>query len=766
MQEFLIILKVGLFFYAAVTYCSYLSKKSLLKEQRAKLLSNRRDTDLSQEERSAISELFEFEATSSEVYCIDEQFEVHAAPSEDNQGQEKYFLAVADYVIMMGDKAVDYLDEGRICAEVVLYHDILIVIGLNGYHIVDEVNNTHAEAPNQELSEEHSQHLADSDQAVLGQQSTSESQHKFDEGSLTNGEIRPETSTQTTENHAPIEHAQTSDLVPTVLKSERPVTLTEAHYLHLSSPFYNMLVPTLLVVAIGIFLHVSNLGLSLEPKWLSAVILATVCSATLLLLKRERPKPDPATLVVKQYFGKIKAIETRANKTWIVFITPDGEASVAWIPNEWEHTVNLDCDVQFEIEQSQSAVMRIGLNAVSYQETVKKKPQYIAAAMGLLFGVFFMAGNTHFDWREASVAIVNNHSSYQINRAADWPTSRLKIGDHLSITQPRLCLDSRDKHNRLVYCKEFEYPLASEGFKVTPNAASIEAYIHFITKAPDFWPDMPEEIYNSMVSIAKIKLELGFGRIHGYDRVRRQSEMMMFTTESLQKIAKHIALYCPIDAQSTESNTAKNPSVNRPQLTTTCTDFKQQFGILWNEATSSSCDASLCWDEALQGIVLDDDTAIINSDSAYLSSLRRLKNEIWQTTKASLTPPSPEQASITLNWSGEKNEDMRKIVKLRSKLDHINEKMRIKRLKELLLLQTAAAQQNIEGTILNVSNNGGHLTLTVVEKISKKQALNTIINLALIAFFGLLVALLFVAYLLSGQPRKDKQAKSEGAWIR
>ncbi|WP_104041092.1 hypothetical protein [Vibrio hyugaensis] len=765
MQELLLILKVGLLLYAITTFFSYQSKKALLKEQRAKLLSNRRDTGLSQEELSAISELWELEVTSSEVYCIDEQFEVHAVPSNDNKGQELYILVLADYPIFMSDKAVDYLGVGRISGEVVLYDDTLIVIAVNDYSIVDDVNGTLTEAPDSKLSDDRSQNTGNAEHARLGQPSTSDRQYTFNEGGLTKEEVRLETSPPIAESNTLIEQ----DDIPTVFKSERPVTLLEARYLHLSSPFYNVLVPTLLLLAVGIFLHLTDIGLSLEPHWLSAAILATFCGSTLLLLIMEGPKPDPETQVVKRYFGTIRSMKMKENKTWIVFIAPNGELNEAWIPSKWQHSVNLDCNVQFEIEQSQSAVMRIGLHAISEQDTVQKKPRYIVASVGLLFGIFFIAINTRLEWREASFAILNNNSSYQINSTADWPKSSLKPGDYLSITQPRLCLDSHDENNEFVYCKQFEYPLAGDDFKVTSDAAVIKAYMHFITKAPDFAPEMPQNVYDYLVQVAKIRKGLGlnyeYGAIGTY-RLRNRSEMVMFTSESLQIIAKHVTPYCPLDNQSEESSLAKNPSVDSRHLNEACTNFKQQFGELWEETTSSSCEASECWDEALKGLVLDDGTTIINNEDAYFSSMRRLKQEIWQATKASLTLLSPEQTSITIDWSGEKSEDMRKIAKLRSKLDQSNNEERIKHLKELLLLQSTAAQQSVEGTILSVSNKDGHLTLTVVEKISVKQALNTIMNFTLIAFFILLIALLVIAYLLSSRSRQDKQAKSKDAWIR
>ncbi|NRB65973.1 MAG: hypothetical protein HRU48_01200 [Vibrio sp.] len=761
MQELLIIVKIGLLLYAITTFFSYQNQKKLIKEQRAKLFSNRRDTDLSEEERSAISELWELEVTSSEVYCIDEPFEIHAIPSEDSKGEDMYALALANYPIMMSEKAIDYIEEGKICADVVLFDDILIILGLNDYRIADEVNDTLTEAPNTEVSDARSENQLASEQTVLDQSSNSDKQDTSHNDILLDKEIEAETLIQTPEDKAPIE--------PAVFKSERPVTPTEARYLHLAKPFYNLLVPVLLVVAIGIFLRITDLGFTLWPNWVSAVILATFCSATLLLLIMERSKPDPATLSVKRYFGKIIATNTKENKTWIVFIAPNGESKEAWIPNQWQNTVALDCDVQFEIEQSQSAVMRIGLNTISEQDSVKKKPRYIVAAIGLLFGTFFIGANTHFEWREASLAILDNHSFYQIDSASSWPTNELRPGDHLSITQPRLCLDSRDKNNRLVYCKQFEYPLAGGDFQVTPNASVIGAYIEFVTNAPDFTPEMPQNVYNYMVSLAKMSKGLGLNygyNIGGYDRIRERSEMNMFTPESLQKIAKHITQYCPLDAPSTESHQAGNPLFNSLQLTDICTDFKQQFGMLWQEATTSTCDTSLCWQEALQGVVLVKDTAVTNRENAYFSSLRRLKNEIWQLTKASLALSPLEQASITLDWVGPNNQDINKIITLRSELDRDYKNNRIEQLKELLLLQTAAAQQSIEGTILSVANNDGRITLTVTNKISAKQALDTIIHLSLIAFFGLLVALLFLAYYLSGQPRKGKPAKAQDAWIR
>ncbi|AUI85675.1 hypothetical protein BS333_04395 [Vibrio azureus] len=740
MQEFLLILKVIIILCGIVSFFSHQSEKARLKEQRARLFSARRGTDLSEEERSAISELWELDVTSSEVYCIDERLEVHAIPSENDKDEEMGYFALAEYPILMGDKAIEYIDEERVNAEVVLHDDMLIVITLKDYNIVDCVNNTLPEAPNNALSDDCLQNTENSEQACLDQPAT------------------------IAEDNTPIEQED----VPAVFKYDRPVTLLEARYLQLSSPFYNILVPTLLLLAIGIFLYVTDIGLSLEPGWLSAVILAVVCCATLFLLTMEGPKPATENLVVKRYFGQIKTMRMIDNKIWIVFIAPNGEVNEAWIPDEWQNAVNLGCDVQFEIEQSQSAVMSIGLNAISEQDTVKKKPRYIVAAIGLLFGIFFIAFNTHWEWREASLAILNNNSSYQINSTADWPTNGFKAGDNLSITQPRLCLDSRYENNRLVYCKQFEYPLVGDDFKVTPDEAVIKAYIHFISEAPDFAPEMPQDIYDYAARIVKIRNSLGLNYEYGSfgtHRIRSRSEMAMFTVESLQLIANHITPYCSTDNQAKETDRAENLSVDEPQLNQACNKFKQQFAELWEELTSSSCEVSACWDEALKAGELDDGYTVRNDEDAYFSSLRRLKQEIWQATKASLTLSSPEQPSITIDWSGAKSEELLKIARLRSKLDRSNQEERITYLNELLLLQSEASQQRVEGTILRVSNNDGHLTLTVIEKISPKQALSTIMNSILIAFFGLLMTLLFIAFFRSGRPRKEKQAKSKDAWI-
>lgn len=201
------------------------------------------------------------EVTSSEVYCIDEPFEIHAIPSEDSKGENMYALALANYPIMMSEKAIDYIEEGKICADVVLFDDILIVLGLNDYRIADEVNDTLTEAPNTEVSNARSENQLASEQTVLDQSSNSDKQD-----SLLDGQVKPETLIQTSEDNAPIE--------PAVFKSERPVTPTEARYLHLAKPFYNLLVPVLLIAAIGIFLRITDLGFTLWPNWVSAVILA------------------------------------------------------------------------------------------------------------------------------------------------------------------------------------------------------------------------------------------------------------------------------------------------------------------------------------------------------------------------------------------------------------------------------------------------------------------------------------------------------------
>lgn len=758
MQEFLIIVQVGILIYAIFGFISNQNEKARVKEQQAKLLSTRRDADLSDEERSAISEILDCEVTSSEVYYISEHFEAHAIPAEDEGGEDMYLFALANYLIMMPDQALSYLDIEATFAEVVLVDEVMVVIRLNDYYIVDHVNDTLAEPPAQEPNDDLSPSLATAEQAAAEQvtnQASTNAQDEFKQEHLTTEAIISEA--KTPRDTAPRSTHRTPEPVPqTVLKSERPATLTEARYL--SSPFYNVLVPILLVVAAAIFSHVTKLDLAIEPVWLNAAILITVCIITLLLLKRTGPTPEPTTMVVNRYFGKIEAIDTTGNKTWIVFIAPNGEASKAWFPSQWQNTVSLNRDVQFEVEQSQSAVTRIGLNEISAQDAIKKKPQYLAAAMGLLLGSFFIAANTQFEWRDASLAIVTNNTSYQINLAHDWPTSELKAGDHLSISQPRLCVDSHDKNNAVSYCKRFEYALTGEDFKVTPDAAPIEAYKRFITDEPDYTPQISESLYQYMAAIAKMQRNASPDAFKM--RIRQRSEMMMFSVESLQAIATHFSPYCPLEAQSTDKK-------GDDQLTTACSDFKQEFTLLWHEATSSRCEAQQCWNEALQEGVFDHDAALRTRDDigGYLAALRQLKSEVWQKTTASLTLPSPEQASISIEWSGERSADLYEIATLRAKLDQGKSDRRIERLEKLLTLQTVAAQQSVEATILSVNNTDGLVSLTLAATISEKQALNTLINLGLIGLFGLLIVLLIIAYMLSGKPRKEKQVKSEDAWI-
>ncbi|ANU38344.1 hypothetical protein RJD38_19240 [Vibrio scophthalmi] len=775
MQELLIIVQIGIFIYAIVAYFSNQNNKALLEEQKAKLLSTQRDSELSDEERNAIFELLELEATSSEVYYITEQFEVHSIAAEDNNGEEAYFLALADYLVIMPEKAFNYLDLETTFAEVVLADNVMIVISLNDYSIVDDVNNTLAEAPIQESSEE----LSPSDQTAVHDANDQTSSPISNTESVTakqtvtsalneqvSNTIKPETQSQG--DRAPrASHRDVDPISHTVLKSERPATLIESRYL--SAPFYNFLVPILLVIATAIFSHINKLDFTIEPVWLSAAILVVISLVTLLLLKRQGPTADPASMVVNRYFGKVEAIDTTGNKTWIVFIAPNGEATKAWIPSQWQNNITLNRDVQFEIEQSQSAVVRIGLNELSDQDAIKKKPQYLAAAMGLLLGCFFIAANTKFEWRDASLAMLDNSTSYKINGPYDWPTSELKVGDRLSITQPRLCLDSHDKNNAAAYCKQFEYALTSEDLQVTPDAAPIKAYQLFITTQPDFTPDVSEELYSYMVKVAKMQKQFspdGFKL-----RIRHRSEMMMFTVESLQAIATHFAPYCPIETskpdESIDKSNANDNSIHNERLNTACSDFKQEFALLWNEATSSSCDTIQCWNEALQGIVVDHDAALRNTDDigGYRADLRHLKDEVWQATKATLSPTKPQQASITLDWSGERSADLYEIATLRASLDQGNSDKRIERLNKLLPLQTTAAQQVVDVTILNLSNEDNKVALTVTQKLTTKQALSTIINLGIMAFFGLLIVLLIIAYMLSGKPRKEKQVKSEDAWI-
>ena len=754
MQEFLTIIQVGIFIFAIVSFFSNQRNKALVKERKAELLSTKRDTELSDKEHAAISQLLDCDVESSTVYYITEHFEPHVLPATEDGGDEMYFFTLGDYPVMMSNKALVYLDIEATFAEVVVVDNLLIVVRLNDYSIVDEVNDTLAEIAGQEQLDDN-QPSSDASPLFDNQQAS-------DRQALMKEELQDQELKESEIEKALIAKHQIESAYATppqtVLKSERPATLTEARYL--SPPFYNVLVPFTLVVAAAIFSHITKLDLVIEPVWLAAAILITVCVITLLFLKREGPTPDPATSIVQRYFGKIEAVDTSANKTWIVFIAPNGEASKAWMPSHWQSSVVLNRDVQFEIEQSQSAVMCVGLNEISENDTIKKKPQYIAAAMGLLLGSFFIAANTEFEWRDASIAMLKSTASYEINNGNDWPTDTLQAGEHLSIKQPRLCLESRNANdNTTSYCQQFQYALHDAAFKVSPDPAPIQSYKHFIRNQPDYTPEISENLYNYMVTVAKMKKQFspdGFKM-----RVRHRSEMMMFDVASLLAIAHHIEPYCSLPGVKTATDSAKTTS-----LTTACSAFKAEYALLWREATYSDC-TNECWGEAVRGDKLVGDTALRTSDDigSYLAKLRKLKKEIWKKTKSTLTMPSPDSEYIDVHWSGERSEDLRNIATLRAMLDQSNVDKRIERLDKLLPLQTAAANQTIEATVLSVTTSGEQLTLTLAPKISAKQAITTVIHLAMLAAFGVMIALLLLAYLFSGKPRKEKRSKSEDAWI-
>ncbi|ELR8704681.1 hypothetical protein V4T45_004315, partial [Vibrio vulnificus] len=384
-----------------------------------------------------------FDVGYSEVYYITEPFEVHVIP--DDEGKTK-FLALADYPVAISDKAIYFLDTEDQLAEVVVVAETILVLRLNDYYIVDEINNTLANAPS--------------------------------------------TTQPVEQGMGPATHTAPQ----TVLKSKRPATQTEV--LYLSPPFYNFPVPLIIVVAASIFTYINKIDIAIEPIWLAPVVLLTVTViAVLILLLKTKPKYEPSNIVITRYFGKIESLESSDRKTWLTFTEPNGKTKKAWMPSHWQNTVSINKNVYFEIEQNQSAVVRIGLNEISERDFAKRKPQYLTAAVGLLCASLIIAFNTKLDWRDAAFAMLKNSASYQINTFQDWASSDLKVGDHLSINQPRLCLDSFSKDNALLYCNVFKYALTDEDFQVVPNTELVEEYIDFISNEPDYTPDVSEGDY-------------------------------------------------------------------------------------------------------------------------------------------------------------------------------------------------------------------------------------------------------------------------------
>ncbi|EPE4788687.1 hypothetical protein ACSI5I_003137 [Vibrio vulnificus] len=729
MYELAIIIKIFLVFSLINTlFNSSSDKEAALKERRTKLLSVKRDANLSEEERSALSELYGFDVGYSEVYYITEPFEVHVIP--DDEGKTK-FLALADYPVAISDKAIYFLDTEDQLAEVVVVAETILVLRLNDYYIVDEINNTLANAPS-----------------------------LFSKGAEA---YAPSTTQPVEQGMGPATHPAPQ----TVLKSERPATQTEV--LYLSPPFYNFSVPLIIVVATSIFAYISKIDIAIEPVWLAPVALLTVTVIALLILfLKTKPKYEPSNIVITRYFGKIESLDSSDRKTWLTFTEPNGKTKKAWMPSHWQNTVSINKNVYFEIEQNQSTVVRIGLNEISERDFAKRKPQYLTAAVGLLCASLIIAFNTKLEWRDAALTMLKNSASYQINTFQDWASSDLKVGDHLLINQPRLCLDSFSKDNALLYCNVFKYALTDEDFQVVPNTELVEEYKDFISNEPDYTPDVSEGDYMLMMLAFEVKKSYSVDNLVMY----RRSELAIFTVKSLMEIANHLAKYCPTDAKSegvkTDNTLATGSSTrSTDSLAADCSAFKQEFSVLWREATKSHCSDN-CWDEALQGGEFANEKLLKNSDSLknYQGKLHNMRSTIWRNNHASLKLPTPKQNILSIQWMGPTSADLQEIAIMRANPDPVHDDVKIETLNRLIQMQAEVAYQRVDATILKaVNNDEGQLTLILAPRISSNQAMETVINHAFMALFGLTMLLLLIMYWLSSRPHNKGRVKSENAWI-
>ncbi len=754
MDHFLLILKIGLLIWIIFNFFFTKSEAKALEEKKAKLLSVRRDTDLTEDERLAILKLLEFDVDAKEVYYITDHFELHSMPDEEAEGQKRLFMAICDYVVAMPENAFYYLDEEEMMAEVVVSNDVMFVVRLNDYTIVDDLNDTLTQPANTQANTEQVTHEFTSQQPNSDRTKTTLSNKEQNTGELYQA--------VNVETHSNESIESTSPTKPkTVLKSERQATLTEAQYLSPSS--FRILIATLIVVATVIFSHIQTFDLAIEPTWLPAATLATVCIIALLLLKKDTTKLNPTRLTVKRYFGKIDAIETSANISWILFTDPNGETSKAWIPNRWQNTINLTREVYFEVEPTHSAALRVDLNEISEQDLAKKKPKYLFAALGLLISIAIIANNTQFSWRDASIAILQHSESHHISNVDDWSTLDLKVGDTISINQPRLCIDGYDEQYNPVYCQSFFYPLTNEAFNVLPDTTFVESYRRFITQQPDYFPQITEGLYSYLSTLFLLKQQSSDDLYN--KTIRPRKELMMFNVANLRAIANHLAPYCPENRKTTTVKLTETENA----IAENCQNFKAEFSILWRETTSSECENS-CWNEALQEREFDDDETIKNIDelTQYKMSLNQLQDAIWQQTRESLHVARPNQAYIVVNWNETDHADLYQITRLRAELKHDYLSGKVELLDELIPLQTEMAQQSIQGTILEIYADGGPVRISLAPPISHQQALENIIEHALMALFGVLALLMLLSYRSNSRkskPRKEKRDNTRGAWI-
>lgn len=103
---------------------------------------------------------------------------------------------------------------------------------------------------------------------------------------------------------------------------------------------------------------------------------------------------------------------------------------------------------------------------------------------------------------------------------------------------------------------------------------------------------------------------------------------------------------------------------------------------------------------------------------------------------------------------------------MRANPDPVHDDVKIETLNRLIQMQAEVAYQRVDATILKaVNNDEGQLTLILAPRISSNQAMETVINHAFMALFGLTMLLLLIMYWLSSRPHNKGRVKSENAWI-
>lgn len=115
---------------------------------------------------------------------------------------------------------------------------------------------------------------------------------------------------------------------------------------------------------------------------------------------------------------------------------------------------------------------------------------------------------------------------------------------------------------------------------------------------------------------------------------------------------------------------------------------------------------------------------------------------------------------------GPTSADLQEIAIMRANPDPVHDDVKIETLNRLIQMQAEVAYQRVDATILKaVNNDEGQLTLILAPRISSNQAMETVINHAFMALFGLTMLLLLIMYWLSSRPHNKGRVKSENAWI-